>query len=189
MVEREQSRRLRLGRQLFVEPAQLLGREVAGVLTGDDRVEGDEPQVADRRRVVDRLVPLPGQVEGRTQPRPVVVIARDDVQRDLEPREHLASAPVSVLGAIVGQVAGDEHRVRPVRQRPHRLDHRFQARDRIHPVLVAADVEIAELDEESGRCKMTATIPKSHWTPSPTTASEGTPRSGGVPSLAVASCR
>lgn len=48
----------------------------------------------------------------------------------------------------MGQIPRDEHRVNLVRQRANRLDHRFEVWNRVNPVLVRPDVEVAELSEE-----------------------------------------
>ena len=91
VVEGDDRRRVARG-QLAVEPRELLGAELAGVLPGDRRVEHQQPQRTRLRRVGHPLGAGTGQSEVAPQPGAVVVVAGQHVDRRAGGREQLARA-------------------------------------------------------------------------------------------------
>ena len=137
--------------ELGLQPLELGGLEVAVVLAGDGRVDDDEAERAEVDRVVDRLTALAADPERLPHRRPVVVVAGQDVDRHPEPADHLLRERVLLRRRVLGDVPGDEDRIRPVRQPLERLHHGLQAGLRLVPGLLRlADVRVAQLREEEG---------------------------------------
>ena len=64
----------------------------------------------------------------------VVVVPGQGVDRCSQLADHLRRPAVLLRGGVLGEVAGDEDRVGPIRQPPERLDHRAQAGLGVAPV-------------------------------------------------------
>ena len=80
----------------------------------------------------------------------VVVVARDGMDRDAERREQLAHACVGARIPVVGEVAGDEHRV-GLRVECEEGRHRgLQRVGRAEIVGTDREVQIGELGDEEG---------------------------------------
>ena len=79
---------------------------------------------------------------------PVVVVARQHVHRRLQRCEQLAQLFVLLVGRVVREVAGQEHRIGLGPDRANRLDRRGEPRHGLIVEPLGADVRIAELREE-----------------------------------------
>ena len=105
-----------------------------------------QPQRAGVRRVADRLGARAGQPEVAAQRGAVVVVAGQHVDRRAERREQLARELVLRVRAVLRDVAGDEHRVRPQARRTPPTA--APAPRRVAAAPVRADVRVAELDDD-----------------------------------------
>jgi hypothetical protein len=76
------------------------------------------------------------------------VVSGEDVERGLERRQQLAQLLVLGIGRMVGQVSGEEHRLRLRHDLPNALDRRGKPGDGIPAAPVRAEVGVAELDED-----------------------------------------
>ena len=80
----------------------------------------------------------------------VVVVARDGMDRDAERREQLAHACVGARVPVVGEVAGDEHRVGLRVEREEGRHRGLQRVGRAEIVGTDREVQIGELGDEEG---------------------------------------
>ncbi len=117
-----------VARELGLEPGQALRTEGAGVLAGDGRVAGDQSKRAERLRVLQRLALVAGSAEVGAHAVGVVVVADQHVERNRELGEQLGSALVLRRRRVLGDVAGQQHRVG---QRVERVDGLDRGRQRL----------------------------------------------------------
>ena len=103
--------------------------------------------MAESDRVLHRLDAAARESEVATQSAAVVVVAAEYVDRRVQGRQELLHTLVFLVGRMVGQVAGDEHRVDGA-ERANRRDGRGEPRDRVALRPLGADVRVAQLDEE-----------------------------------------
>jgi hypothetical protein len=111
-------------------------------------VENDEPQRAEVGRILHGLTVRAGNAKVTAERKPVVVIAGEDIERRLERRQQVANLLVLGVGGMIGQIAGNEHRVRIRHEVPDRRDRGGKHRGGIPASPVRPDVGIAELDEQ-----------------------------------------
>jgi hypothetical protein len=143
MVEREQGRSVPRGAELAREPRELLVAEPSLGVAGDERVAGEDAQVARGDRAAQRARPV--EAERPAQGVAVVVVARDDVHRRAQRAEQLGRA-AGVLGRPgVGEVAGDQDAVGRGLERGDRVDRRAHAL--LAGDVGAAEVHVGELDD------------------------------------------
>jgi hypothetical protein len=117
----------------------------------DRRVGDDQAQRPEVDRVVERRVPLAGQVEGLPHRRPVVLVAGQDVEGDAEGADQLLRQRVLLRRGVLGEVAGDEDRVDRVRQRGDRGEDLAQGLLRLHALdRRLAEVGVGDVGEDEG---------------------------------------
>ena len=156
MVHGDQGGHAGLGCQLRIEPREPLLVQGAVILARPGGVDHDEPQRAEVGRVLDGLVVHAGDVEVAAEGGPVVVVAREDVDRHVERREELEHLLVLGIGGVLREIAGDKHGVRPRPQRLDRLDRGGERGDGIAAAPVGPEVRIAELREQKRRAILLA---------------------------------
>ncbi|MNN54449.1 hypothetical protein D3C81_1692650 [compost metagenome] len=137
--------------QRRLELRQLGSIELARHRSGDARVEGDQPPVAE---VGDHLQAL-GADTGLVQHVRLVVVAGQPARRRVEGRGQGRKALVGREGAVLRQVAAGEDQVDPRLLRTHQLDHPAQAVCGIHTQQTAVrfgeQVAVGELHQQQ-RC-------------------------------------
>ena len=144
----------------------------------DGGIQADQAYGAEVGCVAHGFVGGTRDVEVPAQRAPVVVVAGQDEERRAERSEERAGERVLRVGRVVGQVSGDENRVRRHRQTTDRLNGCGEAGDRVEPGTCPrrSDVRIAELrdQERAGhpvpRRAAASQVP-SPTAPSPTTSS------------------
>lgn len=118
MVQGHDSGDIGITAQLGIQPGQLHGTQLPAVAAGDAGVTAQQPQPRIVHPVVATAVLRSRPHEARLgedlehHPR-VVVVARNDVHRDVQAGEQLASRLILSGFAVIGEVTGDEHAVRP----------------------------------------------------------------------------
>jgi hypothetical protein len=122
-------------RELCLEPREV---ELAVVAAGDRGVACDEPERADPHRVA------------RADRRAIVVVAGQHVEGRRQRLEQLAHALILGGRGAVGEVAGDDHRVRQRVECQQRANCGLERRARALVLGQEAHVRIAELGEHRG---------------------------------------
>ncbi len=135
--------------QRALQPVQLGLKQRAAGRAGDRRIQREQPQRPEIRGRVDGVVGAFRQLERGAHRRPVVVVAGQHDERELEAPQLLAYDRVLLAGAVIGEVAGDDDRVGRIRRSPQRIDGCGQRRRRRHrSAPVGADVGIGQLREQ-----------------------------------------
>ena len=150
MVHREQCQLLRRCSELGIQPLELPASELTGVFPRNRRVQRDEPQRAEIDRVPHRLAVTAGDAEVAMEAASVVVVAGEHVQRP-EGRKELLHLFVFLVGRMIGDVAGQEHRIGLRPDCTDRLGRRSEPGDGLIVEPISTDVRIAQLREKKRR--------------------------------------
>ncbi len=158
MMQSDQGRAAGSHREGFVEPVERVVREPAGARQGQIGREADHPQrreIADAAQRRRRMRAFRPQVAKKHREFAIVVmVPGDGNHRATKPSEQSGRPRVRLRLALVGDVAGEDHEIRPgfdveqrletVVQRSIQIDRTAGGRPR------RGDVEIAEMGNEHG---------------------------------------
>ena len=130
-----------LGIDQFDEMFDLFAAKIAAVMSVTERVQRDQPHGIIFDRVVDELTAgreISGFGEGRAQIGPLVLVARQDINRRARLCEQRGGLRIFIAPAVMDDIAGVDDRIG---RRIERVDIRDGEREIAHAPLGVARVE------------------------------------------------